>query len=898
MTPERQQLVEDLFEQLADQPLEQQQQLLTAACGDDSELRAEVAALLEGDARGHPILHLGAAQLAGELLDGDGPTVTGRVGRYDIQRYLGEGGMGSVYLASRADLGGLVALKFLRDPWTSPAGRRRFAREQATLAGLTHRYIARLYDAGVTDGRPWFAMEYVEGVPLLDYCQRHALPLMGRLRLFRAACEAVSYAHRKLIVHLDLKPSNVLVSSDGEVKLLDFGIARHLAGQGSQAAATTSVLALLSLNYASPEQILGEPIDVQADVYALGVILYQLLANTPPVDLTYSTAMELAAALQQEPRRPSVAARERDTGTVEASRAQWKDLDVLCLKALSRDKAARYESVDRLMTDIDHFLEDEPLEVPMRHVRYYRFRKFVSRHRRAVGAAVGVAASVTALVGFFNVQLIGARDRAVFSEARMERVYRLMLNLFEGDDSAAGPSEQLRVVSLLDRGVREADGLNDEPDLQAELRYTFGGLYHKLGHLDRAEPLLASALAAQKSLRGSDDARTIRPQLALGLLRLDQARPEEAQRLIDEALALTRRRYAPGSVEVATAVAARGKVLLSEGNYEEAVSSLEQAVKVLADAPPSVELSEALGDLANVHYYLGHIEVSESINRQGIALDRKLFGERHPSLGIGLYNLGNIALDRANYAEGERLFRQALTINEQWYGAAHPRTAATQLMLGRAAAYLGHADTAASLYERALSGMRTTYGERHVRVASVLSLMGDLARDRRDLNQAEELFERAASIFKETAGEEHEFHLHQLSNLGSVHLARYRYDQAAKLLLPTVQRLTAVVPDQRYTGIAQIRLGAALTGLMDYDEAERHARVGYDILLKATSPASAELQQARQVLVDIYQQLRTPAKAAPLLDDIERYRRRDERQGIDTQTASMPGVSELIVGPE
>jgi eukaryotic-like serine/threonine-protein kinase len=888
VTPERQQVVEDLFDQLADYPPDMQQELLTAACGDDLALRAEVAALLEGDARGHPILQLRTGQLASELLDGDGPTVTGRVGRYNILKYLGEGGMGSVYLASRIDVGGLVALKFLRDPWASPAGRRRFSREQSTLAGLTHRYIARLYDAGVTDGRPWFAMEYVEGVPILDHCQHNALPLHDRLRLFRAACEAVDYAHRKLVVHLDLKPSNVLVSADGEVKLLDFGIARHLVGKGSQAAATTSVHALLSLNYAAPEQILGEPIDVQADVYALGVILYQLLAGRPPVDLTHSSAVELAAALEQEPRRPSVAAREQDTVTVGASRAQWKDLDALCLKALSREKAARYASVDRLMTDIDHFLADEPLEGAMHPMRYYRFRKFLSRHRRAVGAAAAVVAFVSALVVFFNAQLIGARDRAVLSEARMERIYRLMLNLFEGDDSAAGPSEQLRVVSLLDRGAREADGLDGEPDLQAELRYVFGGLYYKLGHIDRAEALLASALAAQQSLHGSDDARTIRPQLALGLLRLDQARPEEARRLVDEALARARRQYAPGSIEVATAVAARGKVLASEGKYEDAVSLLDEAVAVLANAPPSVELSEALGDLANVHYYLGHIDVSEAVVRRGLALDRRLFGERHPSVGVGLYSLGNIALDRANYVEGANFFRQALAINEEWYGGTHPKTAATQLMLGRAAAYLGDADDAASLYERALSGMRATYGDRHVRVASVLSLMGDLARDRRDLDEAERLFERAASIFKELVGEQHEFYLHQLSNLGSVHVARQRYDEAERLLQPAVQRLTAVVPGQRYTGIAHVRLGAALAGLTDYDRAERHARTGYDILLNATSPASAELDQARRVLIDIYQRLDVPAKAAPLLHDSERHRRRDD--GLRLDNVQLPEI--------
>jgi len=865
VTPEHQSRVEELFEQLVDEPRGEQQRLLDAACGSDRALAGEVNALLEADADGHPLLHEEAAVLASQLLDGAGrPALSGRVGRYEIQRYLGEGGMGSVYLATRDDLGDCVALKFLHGSWSSPVGRRRFAREQMTLASLNHRHIARLYDAGITNGTPWFAMEYVEGLSIVEHCERHRLDLRQRLLLFRAACEAVSYAHRNLTVHLDVKPSNVLVNANGEVKLLDFGVARHLGHDGSAAGTTTTIHRFLSLNFASPEQIRGEPLDVQADVYGLGVVLYQLLSGAPPVDLTVLNVADLANILGNEPRPPSLAARDSHANAVQVSKAQWKDVDVLCLKALRRNKSERYETVDRLLSDVDHFLRDEPIDARTDSFRYYRLRKFLRRHRRPVVGAAAVVVAMAAVIVFFNLRLIDARDQALSSEARMERVHRLMLNLFDGDDSAAAPAEWLRVATLLDRGVREAETLQGDPDLQAELNYTFGGLFHRLGHINRAEPLLMSALTTRRSMVGADDPQTIRPQLALALLRLDQSKTQEAEDLVRASLEVARRRYAADSVEVARCVAMLGKVLVTQGKYDMAAPILNQAVTVLSKGPPTLDLSEALADLANTQYYLGHVDSAEAINHRALSVDYALFGEHHPGVAMDLFNLGNIQLDHGNYTEAERLFSQALQIHQDWYGTSHPRTASHLLMLGRSIAYQGRLSEAAALYDRALVAMRALYGEHHVRFAGVLSLMGDLARDRREFGAAEGLFQRAAAVFKEVLGEEHEFYLHQLSNLGSVSLARGRYAEAVETLRDAARRLTAVVPNQRYTGLAEIRLGTALAGQKQYEDAERHARAGYEILQKVTSPTSVELREARTALADIYTALSDPSKANAL----------------------------------
>jgi eukaryotic-like serine/threonine-protein kinase len=356
--------MEEIFEQVVDLPPSEQQTLLNDLCGNDAELKEEIAALLEADACGHhPALRHELPGMARHLLETDSPgAIPSRFGRYLIRGYLGQGGMGRVYLAEREDLGDKVAVKFLQDAWTSPVDRRRFAQEQRLLAGLNHPNIARLYDAGVEHGTPWFAMEYVEGVPIDRYCRTGNIPLEDRLKLFRTACEAVAYAHRNLTVHLDLKPSNILVTQDGTVKLLDFGIARNLEQESGEGDRTKTSLRLFSLNYAAPEQIRGEVLDVQTDVHGLGVVLYELLTGITPADLSNAGVAELMKFSEEEVERPSVADRKSGQAVIRASKAAWSDLDVLCLTTLRRERGRRYPTVEALIRDLDHFLKHEPLE--------------------------------------------------------------------------------------------------------------------------------------------------------------------------------------------------------------------------------------------------------------------------------------------------------------------------------------------------------------------------------------------------------------------------------------------------------------------------------------------------------------------------------------------------------
>src|SRR5262245_10235965 len=390
--------VQSLFHDVADRPATERRARLDASCADDPTLVDDVLALLDEDGR-TSLLDRDVSVIARDVVL---PPLTtsfapDRFHPYRLRHPLGEGGMGVVYLAERTDLGSVVAIKILRDGWLSPARRERFADEQRILANLNHPSIARLYDADtLPDGTPWFAMEYVEGVPITDYCTAHAAPLTRRLELFRAVCEAVLHAHQQAVIHRDLKPSNILVTRDGQVKLLDFGIAKQLENAGVAAHQTRTELRLMTPAYASPEQIRGLPLGVHTDVYSLGVILYELLAGRPPFDLAGRTATEIERVVtEQEPERPSIAARKtgllpkpgaRLRGT---SGGSWADLDVLCLTAMQKDPARRYRTVDSLIRDIDHYLRDEPLDAPP-DSHGYRYGKSTRRHWTAPSDAAAV----------------------------------------------------------------------------------------------------------------------------------------------------------------------------------------------------------------------------------------------------------------------------------------------------------------------------------------------------------------------------------------------------------------------------------------------------------------------------------------------------------------------------
>jgi eukaryotic-like serine/threonine-protein kinase len=880
MDSSRWQKVQSLFHEAADLPQSEQRNFLETRCEDDSALVSEILVLLEEDSRGSSLLDRDVAHVAHQVFSDPSPEPPPfkEFGPYRILRALGEGGMGVVYLAERDDLRSQVAIKVLRDAWLSPARRARFTIEQRTLAQLNHPSIARLYDADTSpDGTPFFVMEYVEGSPLTSFCKQHNCTVAERLRLFREVCEAVLYAHQHAVIHRDLKPSNILVKDDGTVRLLDFGIAKQLENLGESVDQTMTGLRLMTPAYAAPEQIRGEQIGIQADVYSLGVVLYELLAGCLPFELSHHTPAQVEKVLtEQEPPKPSALA-EHAAGPAEAktespalaSKAAWADLDVLCLTAMHKDVRQRYQSVEALIRDVDHYLKGEPLDARPDTLRY-TVGKFARRNWRTLSATAAVLLILVALVVFYTIRLTRARNAALAQAARTQRIQHFMLNLFQGGDPSAAPPGDLRVATLLDRGVQEARSLDTEPAVQAELFETLGGIYQKLGKYDQADSLLQSALHTRQSIFGPDNVETAKSLLALGSLRDDQAQYEESERLIRQSLDINKRHLPPNDPAVAKSMLALGTLLADRGAYDQSIALLEQTVR-LYSAPNSapVDAADSLHQLANAHFYAGHYEIATVLNQRVLEMYKKIYGDRHPLVADIYINLGAIRYDLGHYAEAEQYDRQALDIVQSWYGKDNPETAIDLTILARALVFQNRYDEATDLLQQSLAIKERAFGKVHPSVASTLNELGNVASKTGKYDLAKQYFNRMADIYRAVYGEHHYLVATALSNLASVYMAQRDWASAEKIFRRVIPLYTETQSAAHInTGIARTKLGKVLLRERRFAEAEAETRAGYDILSPQMDPKVSWLTNARQDLVEEYDALHQPQQAAKFRAEI------------------------------
>ncbi len=788
-------LIQELFHAVADLPQADRAAYLDQHCP-STETREEVEALLAEDARTQPALDQGLAA----HLDAGAAPMPRQLGPYRLERLLGEGGMGVVYLGVRDDLASHAAIKILRDAWLSPARRERFLFEQRTLAQLNHAWIAKLYDADtLPDGTPWFAMEYVEGVPLTEYCTRKSLTQEQRLNLFRQVCGAVQHAHQHAVIHRDLKPSNILVNNEGVVKLLDFGIAKQLDATADQ---TLTALRLMTPAYAAPEQLRGEPVGVYTDVYSLGVILRELLPGKLPADL-----------------------------------------EVLCQTALQPETKRRYSSVDALMRDINHYLAGEPLDARPDQFTY-RAGKFIRRNQGAVVAATLAVVVLAGLSAFYTVRLSQARNEALAEAARSGRIRLFLVNLFDGGDMAAGPSNDLRVATLLDRGVAEAQSLQRDPETQAELFRTLGNVYQKLGRLNDADRLLNGALTHR---------RDVDNLTSLALLRSEQAKHDEAERLARESLRAAQANHPPGHLNIGKAQMTLGHVLEESGAYAKAAPVLKEAIAILsAPGQPPSELATALVYLGNVHFYTGEYAESEKLNRRALEMFRQIHGPAHPFIAEVLINLGAIQQDTGHYREAEGFHRQALTIMEAFYGPEHPKAASTLTLIGRALVSQKRLDDAAGLLTRALAIRTRVYGPNHPQVASTVNELGNNAIARGQLDEAEKHFGRMIAIYESVYAGKHYLIGIAKSNLASVFMRRQQWARAEPLFRDSLALYARTLPAGHVNeGIGRIKLGRTLLRQKKYAEAETETKRGQEIVARQSEPSVSWLESAKQDLAEI-----------------------------------------------
>jgi serine/threonine-protein kinase len=822
--------IQTLFEAALEREPTERDAFLETACADDPDLLAEVRSLLAADAEAHPLLDslaLDAIALPSDLLPpGILPSAGERVGPYRIVEPLGHGGMGAVFLAERADgqFEQQVALKLIRGGAASAQIVQRFQSERQILARLQHPHIARLLDGGLTDdGQPYFAMEYVDGVPLDKHCTVHECSIEERLQLICTVCDAVQYAHRRLIVHRDLKPSNILVTGDGTVKLLDFGIAKMLAGEDdaeNAPALTQTGRAVMTPAYAAPEQVRHALVTTATDVYALGVVLYELLTGQRPFDLTDRSPAEIERIVcNQTPDPPSSVA------SPKRQRQLRGDLDTIVLKALRKEPERRYASAEQLAEDLQRYLEGRPVEARPDTVGY-RTRKFIQRHRAGVAAASVVVVLIAALVSFYTVRLAQERDRAQREAATATQVSTFLRDVFQSSDPSEAMGDTISVRTVLERGAERIDtDLEGQPDVQARLLDVVGEVYLNLGQYDEARPLLERALVLRRQMHGETHADVASSMDHLAFLYEKTGDYEEAEQLNRRALSMRRALHGEEHAAVAESLNRLAGVLMHKGTYEEAEPLYRQSLatrqRLLGDEHPEVAVT--MNDLALLLHRRGKLEEAEQYARQALALNRTHYGEKpHPNVTSSLGLLGALLEEKGEYAAAEDVFREALAMSRALYGdEPHPMVATSLNNLAGVLRTQGTYDEALPLLREMTAIDRRLHGDEHLNVATGLNSLALLLEDMRRYDEAERYSRETLRILRATVGDEHPYVAFAINNLGMLLYRMEDYDAAEPLLRQSLA-LRQTLYEGAHPSIATAlhNVGALLHRTGEYDEAE------------------------------------------------------------------------------
>lgn len=790
---------------------------------------------------------LRADAVAGSPLDGDaaglldesvlaGPAAAAervgrRLGAWQLGERIGQGGMGAVYAARRIDgaFEQSAAVKVLRAGFDTPELRARFLLERQLLATFDHPSIVRVLDGGVAaDGLLWFALERVAGRPITDWARERGLDVAARLRLFLAVCDAVEAAHRRLIVHRDLKPSNVLVTDEGVPKLLDFGIAKVL--EGDDPALTRTDARPMTPQYAAPEQILGEPPTTGVDVYALGVLLYELLTD----DLPHQRAASSPAALVRELTRetltsPSRRVAARGPQGRSLARRLAGDLDAILLKALRPEPEQRYRSVAELADDLNAHLAGRPVAA-RGGARGYRIRSFARRHRLGVAAASFAAASLLIGAGAALWQAAAAlrAEAAAREEAETaRRVSEFLVELFKINEPGEARGNTVTARELLDRGAaRVEEQLGGQPAVRARLQRAIGRAYGELGLYELQVAAYERALSAQTVAHGDES-----PQVAAALTDLAQAQ-------------------------------------IGQGEYRQALERAKRAVALLervADRE-GVALADALSQLGIAHWYLGELDAARASLERSLTLRQAIVGSESPDLGGILNNVAILRAQAGDVAGASALYERALGLFERALGPEHPNVARTLNNLAILATESGDPERARGLHARSLAIRRRILASDHPEIAESLNNLGETRRALGDLAGARAAFEESLAIRERALGADHALVGATLLNLGLTQVELGDEVAARALLERSVDVLARALGENHYhLGFPLKTLGKMDRAKGDLARSERELGRALALLESGLPWEDPEVVDARAAYAQVLRDLGRDAEAEAVL---------------------------------
>jgi eukaryotic-like serine/threonine-protein kinase len=861
MTPEDYRLIGTLFGQLRELPESRYAAFLDATGLANNEIREEVLRLLEADhvASGDSFLGGRAVDDAAELLaqspslrEATSQNLAGiEIGRYRLIEAIAEGGMGEVWLAEQLEpVRRRVALKLVRAGMTTRAIIARFDSERQALALMEHPAIAKVFDAGTApDGRPYFVMEYVHGVPITTYCDECRLSTRERLELFIRVCEGVHHAHQKAIIHRDLKPSNILVAEvDGRAapKIIDFGVAKALTQKLTADTLFTQAGVLVGTPaYMSPEQAgsAGEDIDTRSDVYSLGTVLYELLSGVAPLDPTKLSLDEFLRRVRlEDPPKPSTRIRMQEPATSEeVARRRGVagpqhlvkqirgDLDWIALKAVEKDRSRRYGSCSELAGDLRRYLNNESvLAVPPSAA--YRARKFARRHRAALAAACAIL--LTLLVA--AIVSIRQTIRADAESAVAQAVNDFLQNDMLAQASAASqalegkPDPDLKVRTALDRAAARLDGkFGRQPEVEAAIRDTIGQTYFDLGLNQEARKQTEQALTLYRRVLGPENRNTIEATNRLAAIAFRQGMYTQAEMQHAAIVQASRRRLGPEHRDTLVAMAGLAQDYRAQGKYAQAEKlqsdTLEAQRRVLGLEHP--DTVKSLGDLAVIYYQQGKFAEAEALYNQTLAIDRRTLGREHPTTLRFMNNLALALYQQGKYAEAEDLERETLEIDRRVLGSGHQFTLNAINNLANDKSARGEYAEAEALYTEAIGIQQRVLGPEH---PETLVSMGNLAAIyflRGQTREAETLFDATLQAKRRVLGDGHASTLYTISYLGFVCQRQSKYRLAESYAAQALAgRRQALGAENRDTVTSEADLALALVSQKKFAKSEPFAR--------------------------------------------------------------------------
>src|SRR5713101_845463 len=819
MEPERWQKIERLCYSALNEEKSARAAFLEQACAGDEALRRAVELLLAQHEKDDDFLEVPAMEVAAKDLARDQQDDTSRLaspsvptetaadlasaeklsfGPYRLLQRLGEGGMGEVWLAEQSKpVRRRVALKLIKAGMDTREVVARFDSERQALALMDHPAIAKVFDAGSTpEGRPYFVMEYVAGIPITAYCDKHRMTTRQRMELFIQVCEGVQHAHQKAIIHRDLKPSNILVSEvDGKPmpRIIDFGLAKATSQRLTDGSMYTRVGTLMgTLEYMSPEQAdsAGEDIDTRTDVYSLGVVLYQLLVGALPLDLKKLAYEEILHRLREkEVPEPSsrilmeggdsaITAKNRGTDAPSLTRQLRGDPDAVVLKALEKDRKRRYGSPSELAADLGRYLRNEPVSAHTPSAAY-RTRKYIRRHRLGVAVAMGLIAMLAAFAVAQRVQL----QRTRLERDRATRITDFMTGMFTVSDPSEQRGNSITAREILDKASNDIKtGLAKDPETQAQMMHVMGDVYEKLGLYPRAQALQQQSMEIRQRVLGPEHPDTLTSMNDLATDLDDSGHYAEAEKLEREALDISRRVLGPEHPDTLMLMSNLGNTLWQEGHYREAEKLNRETLgiqrRVLGPEHP--------GTLRSMNNLATDLDDSdpeaEKLFRETLDIKRRVLGPEHPDTLLAMSNLAYVLGDKGRYAEAEKLHRETVDLRRRVLGPEHPDILKSMTNLAIVLSREGRNAEAEKLEREELDISRRVLGPEHKgTLTSMDNLAVVLSREGRNA-EAEKLEREALDISRRVLGAEHPQTAASIYNLGVIAANKGNRTEALSLL--------------------------------------------------------------------------------------------------------------------